>query len=165
MKRLLKRFAYALLALFALAGTVAAIEYFGGQPMGLFTGSRPANLGFNAGKFTPPTWKPNCVSSTVEKSDEKHFIAPLIYSDPSGQAWNRLVNIVKGSPRVHVVKENANYLYAEFKSAGLGYVDDVEFALDEKAGVIQVRSASRLGVRDFGVNRARVEAIRAQFGK
>lgn len=133
--------------------------------MGLFTGSRPANLGFNAGKFTPPTWKPNCVSSTVEKSDEKHFIVPLIYSGAGVDAWQKLVGIVKGSPRITVVRENANYLYAEFKSAGLGYVDDVEFALDENAGAIQVRSASRLGVRDFGVNRARVEAIRAQFGK
>lgn len=163
MKRLLKRFAYALLALFALAGTVAAIEYFGGQPMGLFTGSRPANLGFNAGKFTPSTWKPNCVSSTVEKSDEKHFIAPLIYSGTGVDAWQKLLSIVKASPRINVVSEKVNYLYAEFKSGGLGYVDDVEFALDEKAGAIQVRSASRLGVRDFGVNRARVEAIRAQL--
>ena len=165
MKRLLKRFIYALLALFALTGTVAAIEYFGGQPMGLFTGSRPAKLGFNSGKFTPPTWKPNCVSSTVEQSDEKHFIAPIIYTGPGVDAWKKLVGIVNDSPRINVVSKNANYLYAEFKSAGLGYVDDVEFALDERAGAIQVRSASRLGVGDFGVNRARVEAIRAQFGK
>lgn len=165
MERLLKRFIYALLALFAITGSVAAIEYFGGQPMGLFTGVRPANLGFNAKIFAAPSWKPNCVSSTVEKTDEKHFIAPLVFSGSAGQAWNKLVNIVKDTPRTQVVKEDANYLYAEFKSAGLGYVDDVEFALDETAGAIQVRSASRLGVRDFGVNRARVEAIRVQFDK
>ena len=47
----------------------------------------------------------------------------------------------------------------------MGYVDDVEFALDEKAGVIHVRSASRLGIRDMDVNRKRIESIRAQFGK
>ena len=133
--------------------------------MGLFSGSRPTNLGINAGKFAPPSWKPNCVSSTVDKSDEKHFIAPISYSGSSADAWKKLVAIVKASPRAKVVNENANYLYAEFKSAGLGYVDDVEFALDEKAGVIQARSASRLGVRDFDVNRKRVEAIRAQLGK
>jgi uncharacterized protein (DUF1499 family) len=46
----------------------------------------------------------------------------------------------------------------------MGYVDDVEFALDEKSGTIQVRSASRLGIRDFDVNRKRVEAIRARLG-
>ena len=165
MKILLKRFACALLAVVTLAGLVIAIEYFGGQPMGLFSGSRPTNLGINAGKFAPPSWKPNCVSSTVDKSDEKHFIAPISYSGSSADAWKKLVAIVKASPRAKVVNENANYLYAEFKSAGLGYVDDVEFALDEKAGVIQARSASRLGVRDFDVNRKRVEAIRAQLGK
>jgi uncharacterized protein (DUF1499 family) len=165
MKTLLKRFAYALLALIALAGTVAAIEYFGGQPMGLFAGARPAGLGFNAGKFAPPSWKPNCVSSTVDKSDDKHYIAPIAYSGSSAEAWKKLVAIVKGTARVNVVSDNANYLYAEFKSAGMGFVDDVEFALDEKANAIQVRSASRLGVRDLGANRTRIEAIRAQFGK
>ena len=165
MKILFKRFAYALLALFALAGTIAAIEYFGGQRMGLLAGSRPVNLGFNAGKFAPPTWKPNCVSSTVDKNDETHFIAPITYSGASVGAWKKLADIVKATPRTTVVSESANYLYAEFKSAGLGFVDDVEFALDEKADAIQVRSASRLGVRDLGANRGRIETIRAQFSK
>ena len=131
--------------------------------MGLFSGSRPSNLGFNAGKFAPPSWKPNCVSSTVDKSDEKHFIAPLAYVAASTEAWKKLLDVVKGSQRVTIVDERANYLYAEFKSGGLGFVDDVEFALDEKAGVIHVRSASRLGVRDFDVNRKRIEAIRKQL--
>ena len=133
--------------------------------MGLFAGARPADLGFNAGKFAPPGWKSNCVSSTVDKSDEKHFIAPLKFAGTGADAWKKLVGIVKARPRVTVVTENAGYLNAEFKSAGMGYVDDVEFALDEKAGVIQVRSASRLGIRDFDVNRNRVEAIRALLGK
>ena len=165
MKTALKRFACLLLVIVALIGTVAAIEYFGGQPMGLFKGIRPDNLGFSAGKFLPPTWKPNCVSSTVDKSDEKHFIAPITYTGSSADAWKKLVGVVKGNPRVTLMRETADYLYVEFKSGGLGFIDDVEFALDEKAGVIQVRSASRLGVRDFGVNRARVETIRGQFGR
>ena len=165
MKILFKRTAIALLALLAFAGALVGIEYFGGQPMGLFSGSRPSNLGFNAGKFAPLSWKPNCVSSTVDKCDETHFIAPLVYVSNSTDAWKKLTGIVKKSPRATVVNENANYLDAEFKSAGMGYVDDVEFALDEKAGVIHVRSASRLGIRDMNVNRKRIEAIRAQFGK
>lgn len=132
--------------------------------MGLFSGTRPTNLGFNAGKFAPPGWKPNCVSSTVDKNDEKHFIEPLRYAGTGANTWKKLVGIVKNIPRATVVSENANYLYAEFKSAGMGYVDDVEFALDESAGVIHVRSGSRLGIRDFDVNRKRVEAIRAQLG-
>ena len=165
MKRHLKRFACVLLALLALAGALAAIEFFGGQPMGIFSGSRPANLGFNTGKFAPPSWMPNCVSSTMDKSDEKHFIAPITHTGSGSDAWKILLGIVKSNPRVNVVNETANYLYAEFKSAGMGYVDDVEFALDDKTGLIQVRSASRLGIRDLGVNRARVEAIRVQLGR
>ncbi len=132
--------------------------------MGLFSGSRPANLGYSAGKFAPPIWKPNCVSSTVEKSDS-HYIEPLKFDGAAADAWKKLQAIVKASPRVNIVAAKPGYLYAEFKSAGIGFVDDVEFALDEAAGVIQVRSASRLGFRDLGVNRTRVELIRRQFLK
>ena len=165
MKTILKKIAWVFVVLIAIAGFVVATEYFGGQPLGLFSGSRPVMLGFNAGKFAPPGWKPNCVSSTVDRSDEKHYIAPLGYSGAGTDAWNKLVTIIKGIPRVTVITTSSNYIYAEFKSAGMGYVDDVEFALDGKSSVIQVRSASRLGIRDFDANRKRVEAIRAQFGK
>lgn len=160
----LKRLLYIAAALIAVAGSVAAIEYFGGQPMGLFSGSRPANLGFVAGKFAPPSWKPNCVSSTVEKND-KHYIEPIAFSATPADAWSKLVGLVNNSARVTIVTQKADYLYAEFKSAGMGYVDDVEFALDAKANLIHVRSASRLGIRDFDVNRKRIETIRASFGR
>lgn len=160
MMKLLKRLLLAVAALVTLTALLIAIEYFGGQPMGLFAGSRPATLGFNAGKFSPPSWKPNCVSSTVEKSDS-HYIEPISIRGSAGDAWKQLANVVKATPRVSVVTEKTDYLYAEFKSAGMGFVDDVEFALDEKAGVIQVRSASRLGIRDFNANRNRIEAIRS----
>lgn len=132
--------------------------------MGLFAGVRPGNLGFNDGTFAPPPWKPNCVSSTVDKSDVIHYVAPLAFTGPPADAWKKLVGIVRAAARVTVVTETTHYLYAEFKSAGLGFVDDVEFALDDdQPGVIQVRSAARLGVRDLGVNRSRIETIRSQL--
>ncbi|HEX9390208.1 MAG TPA: DUF1499 domain-containing protein [Usitatibacteraceae bacterium] len=159
----LKRIALGLFAIAALIGALIAIEYSGGHPMGLFSGSRPDGLGFNNGQFKAPPWKPNCVSSTVDKSDTKHYIAPLAFSGDAASAWLKLVGTVKAQPNTAVIKEQPDYLYAEFKSAGLGFVDDVEFALDAKAGVVQVRSASRLGIRDFGVNRKRIENLRAQF--
>ena len=164
MKLFIKRAFRVFLGIILLAGAIAGVEYFGGQPMGLFSGSRPANLGYTNGAFSPPSWKPNCVSSTVEKSD-KHYIEPLAYSGAADAAWKKLQSVVNATPRVNVVQSSAAYLYAEFKSAGLGFVDDVEFALDEKAGIIHVRSASRMGVRDFNVNRARIDSIRAQLGK
>ncbi|MBL8379744.1 MAG: DUF1499 domain-containing protein [Burkholderiales bacterium] len=131
--------------------------------MGLLSGRRPANLGYSEGKFKPCSWKPNCVSSTAPADDARHHIAPLGFTGDAQAAWQRLTAIVKAAPRVNIVREGSDYLYAEFASKGLGFVDDVEFALDAGGKHIHVRSASRLGVRDFGVNRARVEGIRSRF--
>ena len=65
--------------------------------------------------------------------------------------------------RVNIARDEPGYLYAEFTTRLMGFVDDAEFHLDEKSGVIDVRSASRLGRKDFGVNRARIEGIRAKI--
>ena len=127
--------------------------------MGLFAGSRPADLGFSGEHFKACSWKPNCVSSTALATDEKHYIAPL---QATGDAWQKLHTVLAALPRVTILVDEPGYLRAEFKSAALGFVDDVEFARDG-AGTIQVRSAARLGVRDFGVNRARVEEIRKRL--
>jgi uncharacterized protein (DUF1499 family) len=164
MKKLFTRFLLAFGVTVSALGILVLIEYVGGQPMGLFSGSRPQGLGFNGGQFKPPTWKPNTVSSTVAK-DASHYIAPLAFTGESEAAWKKLVSVVKSTPRINVVSEKTDYLYAESKSAGLGFVDDLEFAIDAKANIIHVRSGSRLGVRDFDVNRKRVEAIRAAFAR
>ena len=132
--------------------------------MGLLAGKRPSSTGFTAGKFAPCPWKPNCVNSTTDpKADARHFIEPLGFSGDPAKAWARLAAVIKAAPRATVVREDAGYLQIEFSSAMLGFTDDVEFALDAAGGKIHVRSASRLGVRDFGVNRARVESIRGRF--
>lgn len=144
--------------------TVLAIEIYGGQPMGLFAGNPPGGLGFTDGKFKPPPHKPNAVSSTVAK-DDSHYIAPLVITGDASAAWKKLDALVRAQPRTTIISAKPNYLYAEFKSAKMGFVDDVEFALDETANVIHVRSGSRLGVRDFDVNRKRIESIRSQLGK
>ena len=67
--------------------------------------------------------------------------------------------------RNNSVKEEEDYLYAEFSSKIMGYVDDVEFLIDQEANAIQVRSASRLGESDLGVNRERVETIREKLNE
>lgn len=132
--------------------------------MGLLSGKRPQGLGFAADKFKPCSWKPNCVNSTTDpKADRPHFIEPLSFAGDATKAWARLGAVVKAAPRAAVVREDAGYMQLEFSSSVMGFTDDVEFALDAHNGKIHVRSASRLGVRDFGVNRARVEDIRARF--
>lgn len=117
---------------------------------------RPDNLGVKDGRLAPCKRSPNCVSSQADPADREHYIAPIPFK---GSALE-LRKAVESMPRSTVVKEEGNYLYAEFRSRLLGYVDDVEFFYDDKAGLVHVRSASRLGRRDFGVNRKRVEALR-----
>ena len=141
-------------------GILIAALILGGQ-MGLLTGKRPVGLGVQDGKLNPAPSSPNCVSS--QASSEYHQIAPLSYSGDGPAAFARLKTIVSGMQTASVIDSKPGYLYAEYTSKLLGFVDDVEFYLDEKAGVIQVRSASRLGQKDFGVNRARIEAVRAAF--
>ena len=141
--------------------------------MGLFSGKRPDGLGFHTegkaggnmpGAFKPCSWKPNCANSTADQTaDAAHYIRPFNVSGDAAKAWATAVALVKAVPRVSVVTESATYLYAQYRSKLMGYVDDVELALDASAKVIHVRSASRLGVRDFGANRARVERLRAKL--
>ncbi len=130
--------------------------------MGLFAGKRPGDLGVHEGRFKPAPPTPNCVNS--QSMEDYSKIAPLAYSGDGKVALGRLHALVAALPAARVIDFRADYVYAEFSSKWLGFVDDVEFYLDEKAAVIHVRSASRLGRKDFGVNRQRVEAIRLAFG-
>ena len=134
--------------------------------MGLFSGTRPDNLGVRDGRLAPPRRTPNNVNSQIDKhADARHFIEPLRYSGDARKAWAALRRVINSMPRAKVAQSGPNYLYAEFTSKLMGFVDDTEFYLDEKAGVIHVRSASRLGRSDLGVNRARIEAIRAKLAQ
>ncbi len=124
-----------------------------------FPGKRPTNLGVRDGKLAACPASPNCVSS--QGADEKHSVAPIaIGGDPSA-AMQRLKSVVEAMPRTQVIETKPDYLRAEFTTPLLGFVDDVEFYCDGK--VIHVRSASRLGYSDLGVNRKRVEEIRRTF--
>jgi uncharacterized protein (DUF1499 family) len=137
-----------------------------GVSMGLFSGTRPGNLGVHDGRLAPPKRTPNNVNSQIDKNaDAEHYIEPLRYTGDAKQAWEALRQVIDSMPRVKVVTSEPNYLYAEFTTRLMGYVDDTEFYLEEKAGAIHVRSASRLGRSDFGVNRERIEAIRAKLAQ
>jgi len=129
----------------------------------IFAGKRPSNLGVSDGKLAPCPNSPNCVSS--QSSDATHQIAPLSFTSNPEEAIATLKGIIESLPRTQIITESQDYLYAEFKSALMGFVDDVEFYLDRKANVIQVRSASRLGQSDLGVNRQRIETIRAKLNQ
>jgi uncharacterized protein (DUF1499 family) len=123
-----------------------------------FSGTRPANLGLQNSKLAACPSTPNCVNS--QTADQSHAIVPLRYTSNPEKAFATLKQVIQAQPRTKIVAETENYLYAEFTSKLMGFVDDVEFYLDKPAGVIEVRSASRLGESDLGVNRQRVESIR-----
>lgn len=129
----------------------------------VFSGTRPDNLGIHEGMLAPCPSTPNCVVS--QGADAQHAIAPLTYTsaDPA-VAMTTLRQVVERQPRSEIITEGDRYLYAEFTSRLMGFVDDVEFYADPaEPGVIQVRAAARLGESDLGVNRKRIETIRAAF--
>lgn len=125
------------------------------------TGTRPENLGLEQGRFTPCPDKPNCVSSFEQKSDDEHYIDPLNSKGSSSELQSKVIKILKKQPRAEVVTVNDNYIHAEFTSLIMRYVDDIEFFFPPEGNLIHIRSASRIGHSDLGVNRKRVEMIRS----
>ena len=124
-------------------------------------GTRPSSLGVRDGKLAACPESPNCVSSHL--TDETHRIDPLPYAGSAADALARLSAIVRSLPRTTIVTEKPDYLHAECTSRIFRFVDDVEFLADDRAKVIHVRSASRLGSSDLGVNRKRIELIRSRW--
>ena len=104
-----------------------------------------------------------CSGSRPEKSDSKHRIQPLSYAGPLEAAKERLNQVIKSHGNAWIISQNRNYWHVEFTSRWMSFVDDVEFYFTESEELIHVRSSSRLGYYDFGVNRKRVEKIRFQF--
>jgi len=129
----------------------------------VFSWKRPGNLGVTDGCLAPCRRTPNCVSSQADPADAVHYIAPIHFRGDAAAAIAAARKAVQDMQRSTVIREEAAYLYAEFRSKLLGFVDDVEFAYDGEAGLLHVRSSSRVGRRDYGVNRARVEALRRRI--
>jgi uncharacterized protein (DUF1499 family) len=130
-----------------------------------FSGKRPTDLGATAGKLAACPNTPNCVSSQAAESDTEHKIEAIVYKSTPAKALATLKTVIETMERTDIITASDNYLYAEFTSGLMGFVDDVEFYQDVNAGVFQVRSASRLGQSDLGVNRKRIEAIRTKFSE
>jgi uncharacterized protein (DUF1499 family) len=127
----------------------------------VFAGSSPTNIGINNGELATCPSTPNCVNSQISASDAEHSIKPISIDGDSAARMADLKLAIKSMPRSTVIKETNNYLYVEFTSKLMGFVDDVEFYFDGDGKSIQVRSASRLGESDLGVNRQRIEEIRS----
>lgn len=103
---------------------------------------------------------PNCVSSLAQTP--RHKIEPLRMQQSAEKTMQALKAVLAAYPRTKIIAETQNYIRAEFR-VNTGFIDDVEFLIDESAGVVHVRSASRLGYWDFGANRKRIEKVRKRY--
>ena len=122
-----------------------------GQPPGLVSGA-----------LAPCPTKPNCVCSEFP-DDAEHYIAPLDYADARAEAaWADIQRVVRELGG-EIAVADGEYFAATFESSLFGFIDDVECRLDAAHHRIQIRSASRVGYSDLGVNRKRVAAIARAF--
>jgi uncharacterized protein (DUF1499 family) len=131
-------------------------------PLFSCAGKRPT-LGVEASRLAPCPSSPNCVSSDAD--DSAHSIAPFALAIPSRDGWLAVRRSVEILPRTKIISETSDYLHAECTSAFFGFVDDFELHLRTAEGIIAVRSAARLGYSDLGVNRRRIEGLRASLVK
>jgi uncharacterized protein (DUF1499 family) len=155
------KWAIIIIALVVIAGLLA------GQ-LGLLKGTPPTDLGVHEGRLKPPSKTPNSVTSQASlypDHPQRSYadIAPLPGNGDPEATLDRIDSIVEAMDGARIVRKEPGYMYAQFTSRLMKYVDDAEFWLDPAAGVIQVRSASRLGSSDLGVNRKRIEFIRQKL--
>lgn len=106
---------------------------------------------------------PNCVSS--EARDTRHAIEPFRLQNQQPDSWDAIGQIVASLPRTTIVQQSDRYLHAECKSRLFGFIDDLELLLDPEAGIVAVRSSSRVGRWDMGVNRRRIEILRQRMAE
>ena len=151
------------------AGMVVVLLLGAGQ-LGLFQGTPPGDLGVRDGRLKGPADTPNSVTSQARlwpDHPQRDYadIAPLSLRGDGAETIARLQALVLSEPGASIVESRPDYLRAQFTTRLMKFVDDVEFWFDPATGAIQVRSASRVGRKDFGVNRQRVERLRARLAE
>lgn len=111
--------------------------------------------------FTPCSGAPHCVSS-LNAGDSARHVDPFVFDGTREQARSALLQVLRSREDVRIEADAMPSLHATFQST-LGFVDDVTFAFRDDAKTIDVKSTSRIGYYDFGVNRRRVESLRTEF--
>ena len=134
---------------------------------GLLAGRPPQGLGVQDARLKAPRSTPNNVHSQAGLFGPEYAhtrIEPLPWRDGDGVATiARLRALIEATAGARIVDERADYLRVEYTSRWLRFVDDAEFWADPGMRVVQVRSSSRLGRRDLGVNRQRIESLRQRL--
>ncbi len=131
-------------------------------PHKLFPEGLGMALKMNTPALKPCPSSPNCVSSRA--TDERHAIEPLRLHQTAPKTMQTLKEVITAYPRTPLITASDKYIHPEFK-VNIGFVDDVEFVIDDAAGLVHVRSASRIGYWDFGANRKRIEKFRQMYNQ
>jgi uncharacterized protein (DUF1499 family) len=132
--------------------------------MGLLTGCAgkpPEKRGLDDGNLLACPDRPNCVSTA--EGPAARYVTPFEYSGKREEAIATILQIVREMRNTNIREKGDGYLWVECSSKILGFVDDLEIYFPVEKKLVYIRSASRLGYSDFGVNRRRVEKIRAHF--
>ena len=123
---------------------------------------RKPSVGLVNGRLRPCSARPNCVCS--EDKELPSYVNPLALSGPADSSWARAKRIIREMGG-KIVREDDCYLWATFSTKLFRFVDDLELRMDEDNEVIHIRSGSRVGYSDMGVNRRRVEDLRVRFSQ
>lgn len=124
----------------------------------IFAGQAPDNLGVKDGMLSSCPESPNCV--VTQTTDGTHNIAPITYQTDLNTARETLLKVLSVVPNTEVIEQTDNYIRVQSTSRLMGFIDDAEFYFPTDKKAIEMRSASRLGESDLGVNRRRLEQIR-----
>ncbi|WP_158583469.1 DUF1499 domain-containing protein [Salinisphaera sp. Q1T1-3] len=111
--------------------------------------------------FSPCPSAPHCVSSQAPADSDRH-IAPFVFDEDGASAHRALLDVLAEADRVEILSDKPQFVHATFRTR-MGFVDDVYFIIHADRRIVDVKSASRVGYYDFGVNRRRVERLRAAF--
>ena len=120
-------------------------------------------IGVKESKLSPCPSTPNCVCSQAQTDDKEHYILPFSYNTSKNDAYKKIKELIQLSKRTKIISETDDYIHVEYTSMIFRFIDDVEFYFPKEEKLIHVRSASRLGKSDIGVNRKRIESLRKQF--
>lgn len=155
----------------AVALLLLALAVFLAGQLGLLAGKTPDDLGVKNNRLKPPSRNENSVTSQAALYPDHPMrayaeIAPLPLKGDGPATMARLATLLQAMPGVKIVQDHGDgYLYAQCSTRWLKFVDDLELWFDPANQVVQVRSASRIGRKDFGVNRQRVETLRARLAE
>ncbi|MFO8041755.1 MAG: DUF1499 domain-containing protein, partial [Alkalispirochaeta sp.] len=141
-----------LLALAMVVGLVVLNRTQGGRSVG--------SPKLAEGTLAPCPESPNCISTRAPAEDTRHFVDPIPVAGEPDKVIAALAAIMEEQPRMRVIERGDRYVRATATSTLFRFVDDVDFLVDSEAGLLHMRSASRVGQGDIGVNRKPYEFFR-----